>query len=298
MTEASAEPWTIQRLLVWTAGHFGKHGREMPRLAAEVLLSEALGCKRIDLYARFNDVPVEPQLVRYRDWVRRHAAGEPVAYLVGYRDFYSLRFAVNNHVLIPRPETEQLVLEAIGFCEKRLASHPDDKVRVLEIGTGSGCIAVTLAQQVKEIEIVAVDVSPEALVVARQNAETHQVADRIEFLESDLDARIEANRQFDLIVSNPPYVGRNESGTLDESVRKHEPALALYGGDVGTEITGRIIELSSRRLAPGGVLIFETSPLVAAGCASLVRESGHFGEPGILKDLAKLDRIIRAGKSG
>ncbi len=294
MTQATAEPWTIQRLLVWTAGHFGKHERDAPRLAAEILLSEALGCKRIDLYARFNEVPAEPQLARYRDWVKRHAAGEPVAYLVGYRDFYSLRFAVNKDVLIPRPETEQLVLESIGMCEQRRASQPDAPIRVLEIGTGSGCIAVTLAQQVTEIAITAVDISPEALSVARTNAEANRVADRIDFLESNLDAAIPAEQQFELIVSNPPYVGRNESGTLDECVRQHEPSLALFGGDVGTEITARIIDLAARRLVPGGTLIFETSPIVAAGCAELVRQSGKFDEPKILKDLSKLERIIRA----
>ncbi len=296
MTQPSAEPWTIQRLLGWTAGHFEAHGRDAARLAAEVLLSEALGCKRIDLYARYGEVPGEPHLSRYRDWVKRHAAGEPVAYLVGYRDFYSLRFAVNSDVLIPRPETEQLVLETIGICQQRQSANPGANVSVLEIGTGSGCIAITLAKQLPTVRLTAVEVSAAALDIARKNAASHEVAECIEFLESDLDQGLAPDRVFDVIVSNPPYVGRSEKGTLDDTVREHEPALALYSGEDGMEITGRIIEIAGDRLVPGGTLIFETSPFIAARCADLIRQSGKFGDLRIIRDTFKKDRFIRAEK--
>lgn len=296
MTETTVDPWTIQRLLVWTAGHFEKQGRDAPRLAAEILLSEALGCRRIDLYARFGEVPAEPALSRFRDWVRRHAVGEPVAYLVGYRDFYSLRFLVNRSVLIPRPETEQLVVEAISWCQKRLSIVPQDPLQILDLGTGSGCIAVTLARQLPTAVVTAADISPAALDVARQNAGTHAVSGRIQFVQSDLDAAIPSADRFDLVISNPPYIGRNEKGTLDPMVREHEPAEALFGGDEGSELTARIIELTGRRLKPGGRLLLETSPFIAVACAGLVQQQGGFSEPRILKDLDRHDRVILADR--
>lgn len=297
MSGETTEPWTIQRLLTWTSGHFERQKRDAPRLAAEILLSEALGCRRIDLYARYGEVPQETALARYRDWVRRHAQGEPVAYLVGYRDFYSLRFAVSPAVLVPRPETEQLVLEAIEWCQRRKAEHPQRELRILDMGTGSGCIAVTLAQQLPDVRLVAVDISPAALEVARANAAAHRVEDRIRFLESDLDAAIPAGERFELLVSNPPYVGQQETGgSLAADVLKYEPALALFGGPVGSELTGRMVEMAARRLEPGGRMMLETSPFIAPACAGMIRENGAFSEPVIRKDLGRHDRILIADR--
>ncbi len=319
MSQTTAEPWTIQRLLVWTAEHFQRHRRDAPRLAAEILLSEALGCRRIDLYARFTEVPPDAALARYRDWVRRHAAGEPVAYLVGYRDFYSHRFEVTPAVLIPRPETEQVVLEAIGlaraFSESKVEqlppiahprtvtsppspdSIPSHPIRVLEIGTGSGCIAITLALEVPQATITAVDISSAALEVAQRNAAKllpSEPDQRIRFLESDLDSTLPSGDQFDLIVSNPPYIGRQEQGTVAPDVRQHEPPLALFGGEQGSEFTARLIAMATRRLVPGGGLVFETSPFIGPTCRDLLQQSGHFTSIRLLKDLAKHDRVLVA----
>ncbi len=285
----SNDPWTIKRLLDWTTEYFAEHGSDSARLEAEVLLAEALDCSRIDLYTRFSEVPGEPGLGKYRQWVKRHAAGEPVAYLVGHREFYSLRFEVDANVLIPRPETEHVVVEAIDCLKKIDIPHP----QIADIGTGSGCIAITLAKQVPGARVVAADVSRAALEVARRNAGRHHVEDRIEFVESDLFASI-PDRRFQLIVSNPPYVGSAEQGTLDENVRKYEPGEALFAGPRGTEIIERLVKESADRLGPDGFLVFETSPIIMQDCVEFVRQSSAFADEKIVKDLAGHERVVVA----
>lgn len=294
MSQTADQPWTIQRLLVWTTDFFKQKGRDAPRLAAEILLAEALGCRRIELYTRYEEVPVEPHLNRYRDWVKRHAAGEPVAYLVGHRDFYSQGFRVTSDVLIPRPETELLVVEALDALKQLNRPQP----LIVDVGTGSGCIAVAIASQAPQAKLIALDISPAALAIARDNAATHQLEDRIEFLQSDLLESLPAAVAPDVIVSNPPYVGRSEAGTLAEDVRKYEPELALFGGEQGDELTGRLIEQAAQRLAPGGWLIFETSPMLAAHCLERVVATGKFDQSQIKKDLSRLDRAVIARKQG
>lgn len=292
MNQPSDQTWTIQRLLVWTTDFFKQKNRDSPRLAAEVLLAEALGCRRIELYTRYEEVPTEPHLGKFRDWVKRHAAGEPVAYLVGQRDFYSLPFRVNSSVLIPRPESELLVVETLDALKQLGSKSPV----VVDVGTGSGCLAISIATQAPAAKLLALDISPEALAVARENAVLNRVADRVEFLQSDLLAGLPGNVVPDVIVSNPPYIGRSEVGTLAENVRKYEPELALFGGEVGDELTGRLVEQAAQRLAPGGYLIFETSPMLAGRCQALVEASGAFADCQIRKDLARLDRAIVARK--
>lgn len=292
MSQTADQPWTIQRLLVWTTDFFKQKGRDAPRLAAEVLLAEALGCRRIELYTRYEEVPVEPHLSRYRDWIKRHAAGEPVAYLVGHRDFYSQGFRVNSDVLIPRPETELLVVETLDALKQLNRPQP----LIVDVGTGSGCIAVAIASQAPQAKLIALDISPAALAIARENAAAYKLEERIEFLQSDLLAGLPAAAVPDVIVSNPPYIGRSEVGTLAEDVRKYEPELALFGGEQGDELTGRLIEQAAQRLAPGGWLIFETSPMLAARCLERVVATGRFDHSQIKKDLARLDRAIVARK--
>ena len=290
MVETETQQWTIQRLLTWTTEYFQKSGRDSPRLAAEVLLAEALGCPRIQLYARFAEVPVEPQLGKFRSWVKRHAAGEPVAYLVGHREFYSLRFEVNSDVLIPRPETEMAIVVAIDALRDPKWSTK----KVIDVGTGSGCIAVTLAKQLPDVSIVAIDISDAALAVAQRNAERHGVSGRIEFLKSDLLQGLKPDTQVPVIISNPPYVGRKEVGTLDDNVQKYEPELALFGGEQGIEITSRLVAEAIPRLLPDGWLILETSPMLARQVKDIVDQSGQFASCEIKKDLSKQDRLVVA----
>ena len=290
MTET--EPWTIKRLLDWTTDFFKSKKLESARLSAEVLLAEALNCQRIDLYTRFNLVPEESCLATYRDWVKRHAKGEPVAYLAGHKEFFSIKFLVNSKVLIPRPETEHLVIAAIDAA-KILAQ---EQICIVDVGTGSGCIAVALAKHIPNCRVVATDISPTAIEVARQNATNHQVQDRIDFVSGDLLDPVPDDVHPDIIVSNPPYIGRNEIDTVDKSVRDYEPEIALFAEDEGCGVISRLVPQSAQRLVPGGFLIFETSPIIFDRSLEIVCAEPLFGDPETIRDYSGYRRIIQVRK--
>jgi len=247
--------WTIGNLLSWTKAHFESRQIEDARLCAELLLAKALGVKRIDLYARFEQRPTDPQRAAFREMVIAAAAHQPIAYLVGTKEFYSLDFIVTPDVLIPRPETELLVERALVWCKER----PRDRYDLLDIGTGSGCIAVTLAKRQATIHAVATDISEAALDVARENAQRHGV-DRVQFVRADLlnlPKEFVPAARFDMIVSNPPYVAETDAASLPENVRKYEPAIALSAGVDGLDIFRRLAADVTRFLKPGGLLALE-----------------------------------------
>ncbi len=286
-----SESWTVGRLLTWTTDYLQRQGASSARLDAEVLLAEALGCQRIQLYTAFHESVSEAARSVFRGLVRRRAAGEPVAYLVGHREFYSLAFEVTPDVLIPRPETEHLVVESLELLKERPGSPPP---QVLEVGTGSGAIAVAVARHAPACRVTAVDISASALAVARRNARRHQVADRIEFLQSDLLAALPAEPAFDLLVSNPPYVSGPEWDQLAREVREHEPEQALVGGPTGTEVIRRLVEQADSRLAPGGWLLLEISPMILPAVRGILEEHAVYRNRRIVKDLAGLPRVLVA----
>jgi len=298
MSETTTDQWTIQRLLEWTTEYFAKSGATDAagaRREVETLLAEALGCQRIELYTRFGDVPEEGKLAEFRAWVKRRGAGEPVAYLVGHREFYSLRFNVDSNVLIPRPETEHVVVCAIEAAKKFTETNP---IRIVDVGTGSGCIAVTLATQLENCKIAATDISEPALTVARSNAELHKVGDRVKFFQGDLLSALPAGSDpVHIIASNPPYIGESEIETVDSQVKDHEPAVALFSGELGTEIIARLIEQAPEFLLPGGFLIFETSPIVMDRCVEMVKANPAFASVEVVKDFSQLERVVVARKS-
>jgi release factor glutamine methyltransferase len=249
---STEQAWTLGGLLDWTAKHLAQKGVEFPRLDAEVLLANAVGCKRIDLYGvRFAEAASPEARQKYRELIRKRIEGCPVAYLVGKKEFYGLEFAVGPAVLIPRPDTEVLLIEALGEAKKRT------KPRLLDLGTGSGCLPVALARQLKDADVSAVDVSPDALAVARGNAEKHGVADRIRFLQGDLFAALPAGETFDVIVSNPPYIASEDIPKLPVGVRQYEPHLALDGGPGGFTVFDRLVDQARGFLRPGGYLMIE-----------------------------------------
>ena len=293
MSDTQQEPWTVMRLLEWTTEFFKKKGSDSPRLDAEVLLAHARGCERIQLYTAFGEEPDEEQRVAFREMVRRRGEGTPVAQLVGYREFYSMKFRVNENVLIPRPETEHLVIEALDVV--KAMEIQDRPARIADIGTGSGVIGVTLAKHLPSAEIVAVDQSDEALEIARWNADKHEVADRITFIQSDLLSEVPSDETFDVICTNPPYVTDAEYEELSPSVKNFEPKLALVSGPSGVEIIQRIIDESSTRLVDGGRLIIELSPMIADACEALAKEA-DFVEVRFVKDLQGHRRILSLGK--
>ena len=261
-------PWTVARLLEWTRGYFQQHSVESPRLCAEILLAHAMGCERIELYTRHESIPVENALQTYRAAVKEVAGGKPIAYLTGTKEFFSLTFRVTPAVLIPRPETEVLVERAI-----HIVRHEQDGIRsILDIGTGSGCIAVALAKNLPDIAISASDVSEAALEVARDNADRHGVLDRIDFRAGDLFEPWQGAR-FDMILSNPPYIGESEAASLPANVRDFEPHAALFAGDDGLKIVRRLAAEAPHHLNVGGHFLMEMAYNQSPGVRALLDEN-------------------------
>jgi len=257
--------WTIGRLLSWTTEHLASREVDEPRLCAEVLLAHAAGCRRIDVYARFEEVPQPPIVDRFRAMVRRAAKHEPVAYLVGNKEFFSLSFAVGPGVLIPRPETETLVETIIDYCGATDLQAP----RLLDMGTGCGCIAIAALKQLPEACACGTDNAPEALVFAQTNAERHEVTDRLTLLRADrlaLPADVVPKGGFDVIASNPPYVARDEVKTLSANVRDYEPAGALSDNGDGLGFYRSLASDGVKLLKAGGAVFVE----VGAGQAPAV----------------------------
>jgi len=242
--------WTLGRVLSWAAKDFAGRGLDAPRLDAEILLAHALGLRRLDLYLRHEQPLTESELGAIRALVARRRQREPVAYIVGHRDFYGRSFAVDPRVLVPRPETEGLVeraLDALGPSAEGL--------RALDLCTGSGCVAITLAAERAGLIVDAVDLSPEALVVAAANAATHGVSDRVAFFPGDLWGPVSG--LYALITANPPYIPASELDGLMPEVRDHEPRLALDGGPDGTTLLRTVVLGASAHLAPGATLVVE-----------------------------------------
>ncbi|MEX2112268.1 MAG: peptide chain release factor N(5)-glutamine methyltransferase [Pirellulales bacterium] len=286
-----ADDWTIGRLLGWTADYLAAHGSESPRLEAEVLLAHARGCRRIELYTSFEDPADEGLRTAFRGLVRRRAEGTPVAYLVGHREFYSLDFRVTPDVLIPRPETEFVVLTLLDLAK---ALPADREIAIADVGAGSGVIGITAARHVPRARVTAVDISPAALAVARDNAERLGVIDRMEFLEGDLLTMVAAKQPFDIIASNPPYITTAELAELARDVRQFEPELALSGGASGTDVIERLIPQAAERLAGGGSLLLEISPMLQQAVEGLVDADGRYERGTTVKDMAGLARVVVA----
>jgi release factor glutamine methyltransferase len=282
------EPWTVGRLLDWTAKYLLQKGSEFPRLDTEVLLAHALGCKRIELYTRHAEEAPEDARQRFRELIRKRVEGCPVAYLVGRKEFYALEFEVGPAVLIPRPDTECLVMECLRLA--REMSEPT----ALDLGTGSGNIPVALAYQNKKMRVTTVDVGPEATAVAKRNAEKHGVAERITFLQGDLFAPVPAGGRFDFVVSNPPYIAREELPKLPVGVRDYEPKLALDGGKGGFVVFDRLVEQARGYLKPGGHLLVEIGAPQEARARQRIESFAGYELAKTIPDGAGHPRVLRA----
>lgn len=245
------DSWTIGGLLDWTARFLAQKGFESPRLDTEVLLAHALDCRRIELYTRYEEIATEPARKQFRDLVRRRIEGCPVAYLVGRKEFFALEFEVNPAVLIPRPDSEFVVMECLQLAKEM------SQARVLDIGTGSGNLAIAVAQRHPGVQATAVDLSPEALAVARRNADKHGLRERVRWLMGNLFEPVPAGERFHFVLSNPPYIAREDLPRLPPGVRDYEPHLALDGGPGGFRVFERLIGGARDHLEPGGYLIVE-----------------------------------------
>jgi release factor glutamine methyltransferase len=251
-TAATEKVWTLGDLLDWTAREFAKKQLETARLDAEVLLAHVVGCKRIDLYGiRHGEVASPEVRQQFRDLIRRRLEGCPVAYLTCRKEFYGLELKVTPAVLIPRPDTEHVVMECLKLAKAI------DKPRIVDIGTGSGAIAIAIAKHHATADVTALDKSADALAIAKENAAKHGVAERIRFLHGDLFAPLGAEETLHFIVSNPPYIADEDMPKLPIGVRQYEPHQALQGGPGGFVVFDRLIAESRTRLLPGGYLIVE-----------------------------------------
>lgn len=279
----SEQSWTVRRVLGWTTQHFEKLGIDSPRLTAEVLLAHVLRTSRVRLYTDL-DRPLETaELAAYRGLIARRASGEPTHYLTGTREFYGRPFTVDARVLVPRPETELLV-EAVLQAIPR-----DGDVRLLDLGTGSGCVGITVALERPRARVLATEVSPAAAEVARANAIALGAGERFEVRVGDLFVPVESEPPFDAVVANPPYVPRGELPTLPAEVRR-EPAQALDGGPDGLDVVRRIVSGAPRWLLPGGLLALEIGDGQGPTVHSLLEAAGY-GSVRIERDLARHDRL-------
>jgi release factor glutamine methyltransferase len=279
-------------------------------LAAELLLMHSLGCDRTWLYTN-PERPVDPEVVQaYFALVARRASGEPTQYLTGKQEFWGLEFEVTPAVLIPRPETEHVIEVALDRLGPRgikidiATGAPSPELRIADVGTGSGCIAVAFAHELPHATITATDISAAALDVARRNASRHSVQDRIHFVHTSLlDACIDdpllvsGSRTFDLIASNPPYVARTEAGSLAPEVRNHEPHAALFGGPTGLEMYSRLIEQAGRLLRTGGILVLELGYNSADEVLKMLEAEPHWTNVNVTRDLAGIPRVLAALRS-
>jgi release factor glutamine methyltransferase len=273
--------WTTLSVLGWTSNRFTERGIASARLEAEVLLAKVLKLSRVGLYTAFDRPLEEAELGAYRELIKRRLAGEPVAYLVGEQEFWSLPLHVDARVLIPRRDTETLVEVGRAAGGKRIA----------DVATGSGAVALALAVELPEAHIIATDVSEGALEVARQNVERHGLGERVELRAGDLVAPLDAD--LDLIVSNPPYVASADLATLAPEVRR-EPRGALDGGVDGLDLLRRLVPAAWSRLAPAGTLAVEHGHDQGARVRALFEAAGYTGV-GTTRDLAGNDRVT-AGK--
>ena len=290
MTEA--EPWTVGRLINWTTDYFKTQGFESARLDAEVLLAEARGCQRIELYTAFDTPAAEEVKVAFRELVRRRAEGAPVAYLVGHKEFYSLEFRVTPDVLIPRPETEHLLVELLDLAKEYTGAS--DTLQIADIGTGSGVLAACAAKHISNCLVRAVDVSKPALDIAAANVKAHGVDAKVQLIEGDLFSAFADPVGFDFVVSNPPYVSQAEYDALDPGVREFEPRTALVAGEQGTDVYERLIPQAAEHLKPGGWLLLEIGPSLVESVPQLINQDGRFEVCVVSNDLAGLPRVAKA----
>jgi release factor glutamine methyltransferase len=286
---ATEQVWTLGALLDWTAKHLAQKGVEFPRLDAEVLLAHAVGCKRIDLYGLRHGEAAAPEVRQaYRELIRQRLEGCPVAYLVGRKEFYGMELKVTPAVLIPRPDSEHVVIDCLALA-KALPSPT-----ILDIGTGSGNLALALAKHHPGARITVIDASAAALEVARENAVKHGLEGRVRFVQGDLFSPLAAGERFDFIVSNPPYIAAEDMANLPIGVRQYEPHLALDGGPGGFVVFDRLIDEARSHLEPGGYLIVEIGAPQETHARAKIEALPEYELAPTIYDFSRHPRVLRA----
>ncbi len=285
MTASQPQEWTIETVLRWATDDFRARGLDSPRLDAELLLGRAISRSRIQLIADAKRVLDGSELTRFRELVKRRRAREPTAYILGEREFYGRPFRVDRRVLIPRPDTETLVEVALERTRSRSMS-----MRALDLCTGSGCVAITLARERRTSLFLAADVSGDALAVARDNA-LRLGAYNVAFRQGDLFAAVDPSLRFDLVTANPPYIAVAEIDALQPEIREYEPRVALAGGPDGLEVVRLIVAEARAHLAVAGRLVLEVGFGEAAAAAALLAGAG-FEQIEVRRDYARVERVV------
>lgn len=289
---------TVFELLKWSANYLKDHQIDNPPLNAELLLAHSLNLSREALYAHLYDPLKEKEKAMVEQLIKRRISGEPLQYILKQQEFWSIDFKVDPRVLIPRPETEFLVEQSLLVLSKALSMRTP---LALEIGTGSGAIAISLAKEIGNIFLVATDISMGALVLAKGNAQSAGVLHQIEFVNSDLFAPFrlfKATEPFDLILSNPPYITHSEIDFLAREVRDYEPIVALDGGEDGFEFYRRITQEASFYLRKGGWLLLEIGQGQGSKVLEMIEKEGYFNIPETIQDLSGIERVVKAQKRG
>ena len=294
MNKTNTEQWTTRSLLEWMSERFEKHNIDSPRLISEMLMSHVLGGQRIDLYAHVDRIASEEELVSLRSFVKRTLDNEPVQFIVGKVWFFGAEFNVNPSTLIPRTCTETLIEQAVHHC--KTLHRSDATMRIADIGTGGGCIAITLANTLPNCQITATDISEDALALALENAKLHGVDDQITFIHGDCTDPLGPLEPFDVICSNPPYIPDHEFNTLDLNVRDWEPRIALSGGQDGLHVIRPLIESTPDYLVSSGMLLMEIATSTKDQVLQLAQSSSSLRDETILKDQFGDDRFLRATK--
>lgn len=261
-----------------------KKGIESPRLNAEILLSEILNCKRLDLYLKFDQPLKELEISKYREWIKRRGLYEPIQYIIGKIEFFGLQFRVNSSVLIPRPETEILVEEVIKYSKSK------NGLKILDIGTGSGIIAIAIAKQLEDSQITAIDISQEAINLAMENAVTNEVISKLKFLMSDI-KDFENNEKFDVVVSNPPYISKEDFPSLQNEIKDYEPRIALTDSNDGLDFYKIISKRSKSLLKKDGRIYFEVGKGQADNVKRILIENDFICIRSI-NDYQQIERVV------
>jgi release factor glutamine methyltransferase len=290
MPEQETQAWSVRDLMKFTIDHLQRHGFDEARLTVELLLSHALKCQRIELYTHFDKPLSNDELKAFRGLYGRRLAHEPVQYIVGSTSFMGMQFAVDKRVFIPRPETETLVEQVMMKCNQRVAG---EETHILDVGSGSGNIAVSLAKLIKKARITSIDRSVEALEVAQLNARTHGITESITFENVNVFEPLAPHftQQFDFLVSNPPYISIQEWQELDPEVRQFEPRQAVSDQNDGYEFYRRIGEVARQLVRKGGWVIVEVGHGQAESVSDIFRAAA-FTEIGVVNDLQRIPRVV------
>ena len=284
-------------LLNWSTNRLKDHRIENPRLNAELLLARSLNLSREGLYRNLHGQLKEKERETLEGMIQRRISGEPLQYILEKQEFWSIDLKVDPRVLIPRPETELLVEQSLLILsENSFWGVPS----ILEIGTGSGAIAIALAKEVKDIFLIATDISRDALVLARENAKSAGIQDQIKFVNGDLFGPLHPSKEkkpFDFILSNPPYIIRHEIGSLAKEVREYEPTIALDGGEDGLEFYRHLISQAPFYLREGGWLLLEIGQNQREMVSKLIEGEGTFLKSECVPDLSGFERVVKAQKN-